>query len=91
MKSIWKFPIDLLDRQEISLPSDARILCVQTQSGLPFMWAKVDTEAQKEKRTFRLIGTGHPIEDDSLSYIGTFQIYNGSLVFHLFEETSPFG
>ncbi|GAI73877.1 unnamed protein product [marine sediment metagenome] len=48
----------------------------------------VDSEIEKETRHFRLSGTGHPLGDDYLriiNYIGTFQIENGALVFHLFE------
>ena len=39
-------------------------------------------------RHFRLSGTGHPLGEDYLriiNYIGTFQMENGALVFHLFE------
>jgi len=70
------------------LPRDAKILTVQTQRGAPQLWAMVDSETKKVTRYFRLSGTGHPLGDDYLkiiNYIGTFQMGNGALVFHLFE------
>ncbi|GAJ02446.1 unnamed protein product, partial [marine sediment metagenome] len=44
--------------------------------------------SRKETRYFRLSGTGHPLGEDYLriiDYIGTFQMENGALMFHLFE------
>jgi hypothetical protein len=32
-KSIWKFPIKVVDRQVINMPGDAKLLTVQVQGG----------------------------------------------------------
>lgn len=86
MKTIWKFPVPLQDVVEIEMPQDAHILDVQTQQNAPVIWALVWPDAVKVRRTFRVIGTGHPVERaEDLEYIGTFQIHGGALVFHLFE------
>jgi len=88
MLSIFKYPVLIQDHFTLELPKDAKILTVQTQRGTPQLWAMVDSETEKEKRYFRLTGTGHPLGDDYLriiNYIGTFQMVNGTLVFHLFE------
>ena len=88
MLSIFKYPVLIQDHFTLELPKDAKILTVQTQRGIPQLWAMVDSEIGKEKRYFRLAGTGHPLGDDYLriiNYIGTFQMVNGTLVFHLFE------
>jgi hypothetical protein len=51
------------------------------------MWALVNPEASKEKRRFELYGTGHDVpESDGLIHVGTFQMQDGALVFHLFER-----
>lgn len=84
-KVIWKFPFTVTDSIRISMPIDAEILAVQTQSNQPCIWALVNAEHKKEDRYFQVIGTGHPIESDPGKYIGTFQLHNGGLVFHLFE------
>ncbi len=67
------------------MPIDAEILTVQIQYGAPFIWAKVNPENGKEKRTFRIAGTGHGLEENNLIYIGTFQLEGGKFMGHLFE------
>lgn len=93
MLTTWKFPVQVEDEFEIELPTGARILAVQSQGdpmlAVPFVWALVDPSAPKEKRLFRVAGTGHPIEETNLTYIGTFQMRGGALVFHLFEKPRP--
>ena len=88
MKTIYKYPIKIIDRQTFPIPVGANILTVQVQNGNPFVWAMVDTEALTEEVSIRVYGTGHPISDRSnLEYIGTFQsMYGGHLVFHVFKE-----
>lgn len=75
------------DVQTIDLPHGAQVLSVQVQDGSPYIWACVNPSAKSEPRQFRLYGTGHPIEGDCLlKFIGTFQLFGGRLVYHLFEE-----
>jgi hypothetical protein len=45
----------------------------------------VDPGAKTYPRTFRVYGTGHNLPDDPGQYVGTFQIHNEGLVFHVFE------
>lgn len=87
-KQIWKFPASILDKVTILMPKRAEILALQTQHDDPYIWALVDPKAEKEERCFELYGTGHDIlcnEDIKRKYIGTFQIRQGKLVFHMFE------
>lgn len=85
MKTVWKFGFPVDDRFRVSMPAGARILSVQAQRECPCLWALVDSSAEPEVRTFRLAGTGHPV-DDGLTYLGSFQMAGGRLVWHLFEE-----
>ena len=89
VQTIWKFPIETTDFQNLVMPKGAKVLCVQIQDDNPFIWAMVDPSAEKEERSFLVLGTGHPVqtEDLNLDYIGTYQLKNGLLVFHLFEST----
>lgn len=87
MQSIHKYPVPIVDDVEIELPVGAQVLTVQVQMDKPFIWALVSKDTVRtEMRQFRLIGTGHPIEDDAKRYVGTFQLHGGDLVFHLFEK-----
>jgi len=86
MITIWKYVIQTTDVQKIAMPVGADILTVQTQGGQPCMWVIVDTEVAKSVRTFEVVGTGNPMtERDDRQYIGTYQLHEGALVFHLFE------
>lgn len=93
MEKIFKYPIDITDKQSFSMPVGAKILTVQVQNGNPFIWAMVDPEAPTEEVTIRVHGTGHPIYDSSnLEYISTFQsMYGVNLVFHVFKEIADTG
>lgn len=86
MKTIWKFPLDLLDRQTVEMPLPAEPLTVQLQGNGPQMaaclWAEVDPEGEKVRIEIAMIGTGHPLPD-GLRYISTIQF--GALVWHFYE------
>ena len=86
--TIWKYPVPVQDEFTVDMPPGAKVLSVQVQRDEPQMWAMVEEESYggKQRRRFRVIGTGHPISrDEILSFIGTFQLRGGALVFHLFE------
>lgn len=82
--TVWKFPFALVDRQVLSMPRGAAPLYVATQFEQPCLWALVDPVAPKEQRTFLIVGTGH--RGVVGRYLGSFQLHNGQLVFHIFEE-----
>jgi hypothetical protein len=68
------------------MPKHAKVLCVQNQFALTCIWAIVDPTAEIEQRNFRWFGTGHPMPESPLHYVGTVQINGGELIFHLFQE-----
>jgi hypothetical protein len=86
MKCIYKYPIKVADEVRIVMPLNTEILCVQVQRDIPCIWALVTKSTEVALRKFRWYGTGHPVEMHSGKYIGTIQMDNGALVFHLFEE-----
>ena len=87
-QAIWKFPFSVHDRIGLTMPHGAKPLTVQMQNATACLWALVDVTAPVSVRKFRLYGTGHEHDEISGEYVGTFQMDNGALVFHLFEETS---
>lgn len=87
MNRIYKFKLAITDEQELALPAAARLLCVQKQHGGVCLWALLDTSHPVGARTIRIVGTGHAVPDaDRLAYVDTFQLAEGELVFHVFEE-----
>lgn len=88
-KTIWKFQLEVTDKQFICMPQEAELLSVQTQSKTPCLWALVNPNSPTEERCFEVFGTGHPVHCDmgiDRKFIGTFQLQSGGLVFHLFER-----
>ena len=89
IKKIYKYTIPVENSFSLELPRGAKILTVQEQHGKPQIWALVDPENSTEAREFCVVGTGHPIVDDSpketIDYIGTFQLFGGNFIGHLFE------
>ena len=97
MERIYKYPLEITDFQEVDMPEGAEILCVQSHyapygyekpySECPTLWAKVDDEKPCVPRRIRIFGTGNPMEyEHELKYIGTCQMMNQKLVWHVFEN-----
>lgn len=90
MKKIFKYEVLIRDHFNISMPKGAKILTVQAQHKVPQLWALIDPDEEETLRNFRLAGTGHDIPADlhregEYKYIGSFQLFNGDLIYHLFE------
>lgn len=85
--TVYKYPLPMHREPAIEMPKEARILCVQVQKEVACVWAIVDPEQPTETRTFRLFGTGQPMDIvvGSHRYIGTFQLLAGDFIGHLFE------
>lgn len=88
MLTIFKYQIPIQDEFHVAMPRKSRVLCVQVQDGIPCIWAIVDSTNQLDKKIFALRGTGHELDRglDRSTYVGTFQLEDDSLVFHLFER-----
>jgi hypothetical protein len=93
MKTIYKYEIKA-GLNIIDMPYSAEILTVQTQEKNSYIWALVDTEHPNEARSFFTFGTGWDMEKELANhnkvikpykYIGTFQLPDFGLVFHLYE------
>lgn len=90
MKAVYKYDVLVEQVFLLIMPKGAVILSCQTQFNAPKLWAIVDTETEMEQRYFRIYGTGQAIPDEELtrlSFISTFQLYEGNYVYHLFEYT----
>jgi hypothetical protein len=86
--AIWKFPLEVTDMQNVTMPMGSKLLTVQLQNGAPCLWALCDTTAPMRLRTVWIFGTGHPVPMHAGEYLGTFQLHSGTLVFHAFGGAS---
>lgn len=85
METIWKFELETEDEQTLSVPFDAKTLDVQVQKGKPCLWARVRSDLPKRDVTILTRGTGHPMTGDEGDYLGTYQLDDRALVFHVFK------
>ena len=87
MNTIHKYTLAISGKhQEVKMFRGSTILTVADKSGNPTIWAQVDTDADVIKRTFIVVGTGHPLGTDinwNLTYIGT--SFGKILVWHIYE------
>lgn len=86
MKTIYKYQLTTTDVQIIQMPFNAEVLTVQIQHGEPMLWARVESANSTEAKRIYIVGTGNPMPPGCGRYVGTYQLRNGSLVFHVFEE-----
>ena len=88
MTKVYKFPLDIADEQVVLMPKGSKVLTVQVQKGKLYLWAECNpNEPNMDERSILIRGTGHPINDEiEKEYIGTIQMCDGSLVFHVFEK-----
>lgn len=84
-RRVYKYPLLLTDNQTLHIPNGGQILCVQMQGGDLCLWALVNPNYPLVPREIRVAGTGHPIQQDIVAYIGTVQLPGGVLVYHVFE------
>lgn len=86
---VLKYPVEIGTPFNHRMPAGAQLLDVQIQGDQgPQLWALVDGMVEDvESRSFIVVGTGpehHPIHDH-YEFVGTFQMLDGKLVWHLFE------
>ena len=53
MKRIYKYK--LKDGRGVEMPIGAKVLTIQKQNGLPYIWALVDTDAECDFRYFEIL------------------------------------
>jgi hypothetical protein len=88
---------DTPDRFTLRMPRGSKILHCALQGEQPTLWALVDSQAPDCIRRFAIYGTGAEIsmnEKNTLPlgpflplYLGTYQLFGGTFVWHLFEES----
>ena len=87
---IYKYPLTASDIQEIEMPEGAHILCIQVVKDQPVLYARVfDDNAYYIKIVIRIYGTGHECEVHN-NYIGSFQLYDGDFVGHVFDISNEY-
>lgn len=87
MRVIYKYPFGVSTFLKIEMPESAEILSVQidNKTGIPCLWAIVDTDKPKINYYFSILGTGETAPISSYSkenHVSTFQ--EDGFVWHMF-------
>jgi hypothetical protein len=84
---IYKYPIEIVDFQKVTLPLNAKILTAQMQGRTLCLWAQVEERnTSTEERSIEVFGTGHPMSQTlNRKYINSVQMADGAFVWHVFE------
>lgn len=83
IKRVWKYRLKLTAKQTIEIPFAAKMLKAGVQDGMITIWALVHPNFAKHQHSFRIAGTGDPVEEPWAKYIDT--VFNGDLVWHIFD------
>jgi hypothetical protein len=105
MRTIHKYGIESVEFIALEMPVCAEILCVAQKDGVPYLWAQIETDPNKdgtaptETRFFRMAGTGQDLDIPMPPYIGHIgtpynlryvgTIFYNVLVYHLYEILLP--
>lgn len=86
MRKIYKYKLKITGEQILILPKESIILTIQCIGDIPYVWAQIDTIINEtEERYILIFATGETLPDIEMEYIGTYQIFNGIEVHHIFE------
>ncbi|PHS13499.1 MAG: hypothetical protein COA78_07105 [Blastopirellula sp.] len=85
---IFKYGIEIVNHQILSMPEGAQILSVQEQMGQIQLWAIVEPNNALQEYALCIFGTGRQMPSDMSNFvhIDTFQQAGGALVWHIFLE-----
>ncbi len=94
MQSIYKYPLEIVGKQQIYLPAGAEVLSVDNQNGTLCLWALVSPEKDRTPYDITIIGTGKELSDEAVAglraqnFYGTASMAGGQLIWHVF-GTAP--
>lgn len=84
MQVVWKYDLQP-GRNELSMPEGGKILTAAAQFDTPVIWAKVDPDRTRVRRTVLAVVTGERV-DAMGAYVGTALLVGGNFVLHIFDQ-----
>ncbi len=91
-QKIYKYQLELRPCTLLKMPRGAKVIHLNVQNDIPCIWAIVDIRPDTPlvTRRFERVITGGTVFDvpPKFNYIGTYQLQNGELVYHLFDDCS---
>jgi hypothetical protein len=86
MNTIYKYPIEITDKQTVSMPIGAQVLSAQMQGTQLCIWALVEVGNINCDRRVRVFGTGNTVKlDGNWKFVDSVQ--ERIFVWHVFVES----
>ena len=83
MRTIWKFPLVITDKQKITVPIGSNFVhCGLDPNGEPSIWYRVDPRLEAIEKDVYIVGTGNPLPDEALHHQGSF--VHGPFMWHVY-------
>lgn len=86
MRRVFKYPLEIIGQQTVDTRAGWMPLSVQMQGGVLCLWAEVNDTAPAASCRVFVHGTGHEVHPDAARFVGTFQLPDYGLVFHVYTE-----
>lgn len=83
---IFKQTLKIEDTQTLLLPFNSKILSLQTQRGIPVIWYECEEQNSLTPFVLDTYPTGANLPENHGTYIGTYQLQDGDLVFHVYKK-----
>lgn len=83
MKTIHKYYVHHMTKQQIKMPEYAKIIDLKKIGTGIYLWAVVDPDKDIKPRDIYLIGTGHKMPEAYTEHIGT--VEDEGFIWHFFE------
>lgn len=84
--TIHKAVLQPADVQEIMVPEGAEMLSAGEQFNNICVWYRCNPAKPLQARKLAIVGTGHPVPDESGRFLGTAAMHGGEFMFHIFEQ-----
>ena len=84
MRTIYKYPINLNEKQSILTYEGAKPLRIAIQESTICVWMEVSTEEKKVDKNIYCFGTGFELPNLDLKYIGSVDDF--PFVWHIYYE-----
>lgn len=87
LKTVYKYQLQKADLSRMNIPATGKILSAMVQDNQFVVYILVDEkEIETRKVTFRIVGTGHPINAElNYQFIDTVKLAE-NLIFHIFYQ-----
>lgn len=85
MKTIYKYPLALIDYQIVTLKTGAKLIHVGLDpQGVPCLWALVNIQESPSEWQLWIVGTGNQMPPGEKNHVGSFT--QGPFMWHVFTQ-----